>query len=53
MGILMISRSRGGHIGLFWEIKKGPGSPSTSGYIDGHRVRNYVSITHIEGVMDI
>ena len=49
MGILMISWSRGGHIGfIFLEIEKGTGPPSTSGYVDGHRVQMYVSITSTE-----
>ena len=35
------------------EIDRVPGSPSTSGYADGHRVQMYVSITNTEGVMVI
>ena len=52
MAILMISSSRGGHIG-FLLIEKGPGPPSTSGYADGHIVQIYVSITNTEGVIAI
>ena len=52
MTILMISRSRGGHIGFFL-IEKGPRPPSISGYADGHRVQIYVSITNTEGVIVI
>ena len=54
MAILMISRSRGGHIGfIFGEFDKGPGPLITSGYADGHRVQMYVSITNTEIVMAI
>ena len=54
MAILMISRTRGGHIGLiFWEIDKEPGLPNTSGYADGHIVKMFVCITHREGVIAI
>ena len=54
MAILMISWSRGRHIGLiFWEFEKGPGPLITSGYADGHRVQMYVSITNTEIVMAI
>ena len=50
----MLSWSRGGHIGLsLLEIIWGPGTPSTSGYVDGHSVQMYVSITNTEGVMAI
>ena len=38
---------------LFLEIEKGPGPPITSGYVDGHRVQMYISITNTEGVMAI
>ena len=40
----------------FLEIKKGPGPPSTSSYVDGQIleiVQKYVFITNIEGVMGI
>ena len=53
MAILMISSSRGGHIGFFL-IEKGPSPASTFGYADGHRVQLiyiYVSITNTEGVI--
>ena len=54
MAILMISRSRGRHIGfIFLEIEKGPGPPITSGYADGHIFQMYVSITNTEGVIAI
>ena len=52
MAILMISSSRGGHIGFFL-IEKGPDPPRTSCYVDGHRVQMYVSITNTEGVIAI
>ena len=51
---LMISRCRGGHIGLlFGDIDNEPGPPSSSGYADSHRVKMYASITNTEGVMVI
>ena len=54
MAILMISRSRGRHIGfIFLEIEKGPGPPITSGYAHGHRFQMYVSITNTEWVIAI
>ena len=54
MAILTISRSRGGHIGLFFlEIDKWPGPPNTSSDADDHRVQMYDSITNTEGVMVI
>ena len=34
-----------------FEIDRGPGSPITSGYAHGHRVKMYASITNTEGVM--
>ena len=47
VAIVMISWSRGGHIGfIFWEIDWGPGPPMTSGYTEGHIVEMYVSITN-------
>ena len=52
MAILMISSSRGCHIGFFL-IEKGPSQASTFGYADGHRVHIYVSITNKEGVIAI
>ena len=52
MTIVMISSSRGGHVGFF-VIEKGPGPPGTSVYADGHRVQIYVSITNTEGVIAI
>ena len=52
MAILIISWSRGRHIGFFL-IDKGPGPTNTSGLADGHRVQMYVSITNTEGVMAI
>ena len=52
MAILMISSSRGGHIGFFL-AEKGPGPTSTSGYANGHIVQIYVSITNTEGVVAI
>ena len=54
MAILMISRSRGGHIGfMFLEIDKEPGHANTSGYTDGHRVQICVSISNTEGIITI
>ena len=32
----------------FLEIENGPGPPITSGYVDGHGVQMYVSITNAE-----
>ncbi len=52
MAILMISPSRGGHIGFFL-IEKGPSPTSTFGYADGNRVQIYVSITNTEGVISV
>ena len=57
MAILMISSSRGGHIGFFL-IEKGPSPTSTFGYADGHRVQIYVSYhkyiyIYTEGVISI
>ena len=52
--MLMISRGCGGHIGfLFLEIYQEPGPPNTSGDVDGHRVKMFVSITNTEGVTAI
>ena len=42
MAILMISSSRGGHIGFFL-IEKGPSPASTFGYTDGHRGHSSVT----------
>ena len=54
IAILMLSCSRGGHIGFsLLEIIRGPGPPSTYGYADGHIVQMYVSITNTECVMAI
>ena len=50
--MLMISSSRGGHIG-FLLIEKAPSPASTFGYADGHRVQIYVCITNTEGVIAI
>ena len=52
MAILMISPSRGGHIGFFL-IEKGPSPTSTFGYADGNRVQIYVSIINTEGVISV
>ena len=50
MAILMISSSRGGHIGFFL-FEKGPNPASTFGYADGPSVQIDVSVTNTEGVI--
>ena len=52
MAILMISSSRGGHIGFFL-IEKRRSPTSTFGYADGHLVQIYISIANTEGVISI
>ena len=45
--LLMLSSARDCHIGfIFYEIEKGTGPPSTSGYVDGHIVQRYVYHKH-------
>ena len=46
-------KSRRSYWICFLEIDKGPDPLITSGYVDGHRVQNYVTITNVDGVMDI
>ena len=45
------TKSRWPYWNCVLEIDRGPGSSSTSGYADGHRIQMYVSITNTEGVM--